>query len=271
MPINDPTIATPSEIDAELARLDIEHTKAQKTLHALRKRHRTWLEDGMTASAAELEPRIEQARQAIAECETAAQPLDAEFERRGGWTRAWLVLNTGGHVHRTTACRTCFATTQFAWLTQLSGHDETEIVDLAGEAACTECYPSAPVDVRDRPSRIKTPEQLAREAEKAERAKAKAAKAITAPDGTPLRTKQYGLIETEFTARRSYIDALSYARHLAKGNVAFHRDTIAEYHEDARLILAALAAKHDRTEDDMRAELAPKVEAKWKHEHSNWG
>ena len=271
MPIDDPTTATPSEIDAELARLDIEHSKAQKTLLALRKRRRTWLDDGMTASAAELEPLIEQALQGVAECEAAAQPLNAEFDRRGGWTRAWLVLNTGGHVHRTTACRTCFVTTQFAWLTQLSGHDEAEIVDLAGKAACTECYPSAPVEIRNRPSRIKTPEQLAREAEKAERAKAKAAKAITAPDGTPLITKQYGQIETEFTARRSYIDALSIARLLAKRNVAFHRESIAEHHEDARLILAALAAKHGRTEDDLRAELAPKVEAKWKRDHSNWG
>ncbi|MEV6444731.1 hypothetical protein [Amycolatopsis sp. NPDC051716] len=270
MPIDDPTTATPSDIDVELARLDIENGKAESTLRGLRKRHRSLLEDGMTEYAAELEPRIEQARQTIAECETAARPLEAEFERRGGWTRAWLVLNTGGHVHRTPQCRTCFATTQFAWLTQLSGHDETEIVDLAGKAACTECYPSAPVEVRNRPSRIKTPEQLAREAEKAERAKAKAAKAITAPDGTPLRTTKYGQIDTEFTARRNYADALSYARHLARVNVAYHRDSIAEHHEDARLILAALAAKHGRTEDDLRAELAPKVESRWNREYSNW-
>ncbi|SMD23933.1 hypothetical protein [Lentzea albidocapillata] len=271
MPINDPTTATPSEIDEELNRLDIEHAKANDTLSRLTTRAQRLVNDGMAEYATELRPQIEQARQAIAECEATERPLEAEFERRGGWTRAWLVLNTGGHVHRTTACRTCFPSTRFAWLTQFSGHDETEIVEQAGKAACTECYPSAPVDVRNRPSRIKTPEQLAREAEKAEGAKAKAAKAITAPDGTPLRTKQYGQIETEFTARRSYIEALSYARLLTKRNVAFHRNTIAEYHEDARLILAALAAKHSRTVDDLRAELAPKVEAKWNREHSNWG
>ena len=270
MPIDDPTTATPSEIDEELARLGIEHAKATDTVNTLTARVHRLVNDGMAEYATELKPRIDQARQTIAECEAAAHPLDAEFERRGGWTRAWLVLNTGGHVHRTMQCRTCFPSTRFAWLTQLSGHDETEIVEQAGKAACTECYPSAPVEVRNRPSRIKTPEQLAREAEKAERAKAKAAKAITAPDGTPLRTKQYGQIDTEFTARRSYIDALSYARLLTKRNVAFHRDTIAEYHEDAQLILAALAAKHGQTEDDLRAELAPKVEAKWNREHRNW-
>lgn len=270
MPIDDPTSATPSEIDAELARLHADHARAQDTLRRLAKRHQDLLNDGMPAYAAELQPRIEQAHRTVAACEAAARPLDAEFERRGGWTRAWLVLNTGGHVHRTTQCRTCFVTTNFAWLTHLSGHDETEIIEQSGESACTECYPSAPVDIRKRPSRIKTPEQLAREAEKAEREKAKAVKAITAPDGTPLRTNHYGRIDTEFTARRSYVDAVSYARYLNRGDVARHRDTIAQYAQDARLILAALAAKHGRTEEDLKAELAPKVEAKWKRSYSRW-
>lgn len=270
MSINDPAAATPAEIDAELDRLAREQAKAQDTVDRLRSHVKSLLKCDMAAEATALRPRIEQARQTITDCVAAARPLDAEFAHRGGWTRAWLVLNSGGHVHRTTACRTCFPSTEFGWLTQLSGQDETEIVEQAGEAACTECYPSAPVEVRSRPSRIKTPEQLAREADKAERAKAKAAKAITAPNGTPLRTQGYGQIDTEFTARSSYIDALSYARHLARTNVAYHRDTIAEYRDDAQLILAALAAKHGRTEDDLRAELAPKVEAKWKREHSTW-
>jgi hypothetical protein len=221
----------------------------------------------MTGEALALRPRIEESRQTIVECEEAARPLDAEFERRGGWNRAWLVLNTGGHVHRTTACRTCFPSTRFAWLTQLSGHSETEIVEQAGETACTECYPSAPVDVRNRASRLKTPEQITREAEKAARAKVKAAKAITTPDGKPLCTKGYGQIETEVTARRSYADAVAYARYLAMRNETYHQDTIAAYCEDAQLILAALAAKHGRGEDDLRDELAPKVEGRWQREY----
>lgn len=270
MTINDPAGASPNEIDAERNRLDIERTKAQATLDRLIEQCRRLVDLGIEDALPELRPRIEQARQTIADSEAAARPLDAEFERRGGWTRASLVLNSGGHVHRTTACRTCFATTRFAWLTQFSGHDESEIVEQAGEAACTECYPSAPVDVHNRPSRIKTPEQLAREVEKVERAKAKAAKAITAPDGTPLRTKGYGQIDTEFTARRSYADALAYTRHLTRTDISRHRETIADYHEDARLILAALVTKHGRTEDDLRAELAPAVESKWKCEHSKW-
>jgi len=264
MPIDDPTNATPSEIDTELARLDLECAKATNALHRLAEHRDCWTDD---VYRSELQARIEVARRAVADCEAAARPLDQEYKRRGGWTRAWLVLASGGHVHRTTECRTCFPTTKFAWLTQLSGQDEIDIVDQAGEAACTECYPSAPVDIRNRPSRIKTPEQLVREAEKAERAKAKAAKAITAPDGTPLRTKGYGEISIEFTARRSYAEALTYARYLARADIVRHRDTIADYREDAQLILAALAAKHGRTEDDLQTELAAKVEARWTREY----
>lgn len=270
MAIEDMTTANPTEIDAELDRLNTERAKAEHTVRMLTKRRQDWLEAHAADLAAGLEPQIESASQTVMECKVAAGPLEDEFDRRGGWTRAWLVLNAGGHVHRTMECRTCFDTTKFAWLTHLSGHDETEIVELAGKTACTECYPSAPVEVRNRPSQINTPEQLVRIAEKAERAKARAAKAITAPDGTPLRTKHGGVIATEFSARRSYVELLSYARHLAKRNVAHHRDTIADYQEDARLILVALAAKHGRTEDDLRAELAPKVEARWQREHSKW-
>lgn len=264
MTIDDPTTATPSEIDERLAQLGIEHAHAEDTVVRLTLRAKKLTDDRMPTYAVELQPRIEQARRTVAECEEAMRPLNAEYDRRDGWTRAWLVLNTSGHVHRTMDCRTCFPSTQFAWLTNLSGHDETEIVELAGKAACTECYPSAPVETRNRPSRIKTPEQLAREAEKAERAKAKAAKAITAPDGAPLRTHQYGQIATEFTARQAYADALAYARHLTRADVVRHRDIITQCREDAQLILTALAAKHGRTKDDLRDELAPKVESRWK-------
>ncbi|GHH32527.1 hypothetical protein GCM10017774_13570 [Lentzea cavernae] len=52
-------------------------------------------------------------------------------------------------------------------------------------------------------------------------------------------TKHNGVITTEFMARREYCELLSYARYLTKRNVAHYRDSIAEHHEDANLILAA--------------------------------
>lgn len=270
MTINDPTTATPVEIDTELARLNIEAERARCELHALTQQAHRLAQYGGTAHLEALRVRIDTARATIIAYEAAGEPLEEEYRRRGGWTRAWLVTNTGGHVHRTTACRTCYPTTRFAWLTQFSGRTEEEIVDEAGAAACTECYPNAPVAVRARPSRITTPQQQARAQARAARAKATAAKAITAPEGTPLRTTGYGRVDTEITARRSYADALSYIRYLASADIAGNRQLITEYRRDADLILDALCAKHGRTADDMRVELASAVEAKWKREHSRW-
>lgn len=116
-------------------------------------------------------------------------PFNAEYVRRGGWTRAFLVDNGTGHIHTSTACSTCFSTTQFAWLPQVSGEPEESIVEQAGEGACTVCYPSAPVDVLKRKRTLDTLANIAareaREAEKAALTAAKVAKGLTA-DGSPL-------------------------------------------------------------------------------------
>lgn len=126
------------------------------------------------------------------EVKAAQEPFEAEY-RLARWNRAWLVLNNNGHVHSTRACGTCFVTTAFGWLPQLSGADEAFIVEQAGESACTVCYPSAPVASLSQPRRVfhKTEQEAqqareARAAAKAEREAKKAAKTITAPDGAPL-------------------------------------------------------------------------------------
>lgn len=92
------------------------------------------------------------------------------------WTRAFLVINSNGHVHKTTDCSTCFDTTRFEWLVQYSNDDENTIVEDAGQDACTVCYPSAPAEVLNRPSRIVTADKVAKAAAKAEREAKKAAK-----------------------------------------------------------------------------------------------
>lgn len=136
-------------------------------------------------------------RAALAALEVVELTLNAEFWRRGGWTRAYLVQTHDGHVHKTQDCPTCNKgeeRTRFAWMTQYSGRSEEEIVKAAGSRACTVCYPSAPVDVLKRPTQMFGPDELERAkaaeeraARKAEKeAKAKAA-AITLPDGSPLR------------------------------------------------------------------------------------
>lgn len=105
-------------------------------------------------------------------------PFEAEFTRRGGWTRAFLVTNGNGHVHSSMGCSSCYPTTRYYWVTSLSGHDEAEIVEKAGERACTVCYPSAPVDAKG--TSLFTPDEVekqkAREAREAKRAEKDAAK-----------------------------------------------------------------------------------------------
>ena len=127
----------------------------------------------------ELMPRLAAAR-------AAERPFHDEFRRRGGWTRAFLVDNAGGHVHNSTGCSTCFPTTDFVWLPDFSGRDEIEVVEAAGQQACTVCFPSAPVDLLRRKSTIEVPARrearIAREAETAARRSKAATDEVLDPD-----------------------------------------------------------------------------------------
>ncbi len=71
-------------------------------------------------------------------------PLNEEFDRRGGWTRFFMV--PGGHIHSSMNCSTCHPTTQFGWLPELSGDTEADAVKAHGALLCSICYPSAPVE-----------------------------------------------------------------------------------------------------------------------------
>jgi len=182
--------------------------------------------------------------------------LKIEFNRRGGWTRAFAVPN--GHVHQSTSCGTCFPTTRFGWLPQVSGFNEAEIVELAGERACTVCYPSAPVDVLRRASRLFTEDEAANSAAKAVRATeletkraAKAAKAITNADGSPLRGK-WGIIATERTAE---IEAVDMVHNL----LAFDYEIDQQCFDN---IVAALAHKRGQTVEEVISVIQAKVTKK---------
>lgn len=150
---------------------------------------------------------------------TVLAKLDAEFDRRGGWPRAHLV--TDGHVHSSMHCSTCNNgefPTRFFWMINYSGKTMAEIVEAAGERACSVCYPDAPVNRGQQViprSVMLTPEEVERarvrgeEAARREEKRARAAlNAITQPDGTPLRDemgrdgKQRGsVVKTLRTAR----------------------------------------------------------------------
>jgi len=122
---------------------------------------------------AKQESKIESARKKI--FEVGCQILDLnEIYDRDPWTRAFLVINSNGHVHKSQDCSTCFDTTRFQWLVQYSNDDEKIIVEDAGQDACTVCYPSAPAETLNRPSRIVTADKIAKAQAKAEREAKKA-------------------------------------------------------------------------------------------------
>jgi hypothetical protein len=170
---------TPSEIDAQIAELSyqIARLSAKSNWETDRIEHfrsmiakgndQRWVSDAINEGITnrnKLRDQIEKLADQI-------DPLEGEYRRRGGWTRAFLVTNNGGHVHRTQACSTCYITTDFVWLTDLSGKDEQGIVDLAGERACTVCYASAPVKLRlDRPTQLFSEEEKAAQKAREERA-----------------------------------------------------------------------------------------------------
>lgn len=85
------------------------------------------------------------AEQALASAEAQAAPVYAEWERRGGWTRGYLVVSSDGHVHTSTRCQSCNFRTQFTLLSDLSGMAAEQVIAAVGYKACTVCYPDAPL------------------------------------------------------------------------------------------------------------------------------
>lgn len=85
------------------------------------------------------------ARATIAETEKEAAPLEAVYQDRR-WTRFFLVTSSLGHIHTSMHCKTCFPTTQYHWLTDMSGLTEADAVRAHGAKLCTVCFPTAPVE-----------------------------------------------------------------------------------------------------------------------------
>jgi CO dehydrogenase/acetyl-CoA synthase beta subunit len=88
-------------------------------------------------------------------------------------------------------CNTCFATTRYNWLVQYSNDDEKTIVEDAGQDACTICYPSAPAEVLNRPSRIVTADKVAKAKAKAEREAKKAEKIAKEKANAPTKSGEF--------------------------------------------------------------------------------
>jgi len=285
LPANPLENETPSDIDVKLAEIYGRYSQKMQEAKVPREHIKGYRErmnpnnrfyrardtsqyEGWIAAAEIKAERLEAEAAAIYK-ET--EPYDAEFNRRGGWTRAFLVDNTNGHVHKNRNCSTCHVTTQYVWLPSYSGSDENKIVDDAGEKACTVCYPSAPVDVLNRPTRIFNPE---RQAEREQRAKEKAAreadkraKAITAADGGQLRTRYYGRIETARTAEIQAVSTqVTLLAHEDGRGLIRNTPMIDEYRQDYKNLVEALAKKKGSTYDEEDAFLKEKAAKKFRKE-----
>lgn len=207
-------------------------------------------------------------------------PLEAEFVRRGRWTRAFLATSANGHVHSSLHCSTCNKMgklTRFAMMTDYYGAIEEEVIEDAGERVCPTCYPEAPVSALSRPTKMFSEEKEAakaraeREAEKARKAAERDVKAISSPDGSELREpRKYGQhIKTLVTAERELVDVISTyefadqrTRHLP------NRDMVADRLEWRGMLIEAIAAKKGITPEQVREEAAVKAEKRYKLE---WG
>lgn len=236
---------------------------------ALRERHFA-AGDKYTAEADRL------AAEAAVQQKLVEAPFKAEWTARGGWTRAYKA----GHVHSSTNCSTCHKMgqrTELYWVTELSGMTTDEIAELAGEAACTVCYPNAPVN---RPTEIFTPAERATAAERAEKAaklaakKADAdAKSITDVDGSPLKDARGYIVKTERTARMELTNALAdvllmngptyIGRADATEESKAHWARLAtEYAAGAAHLAKAIAAKTGETVEEVTAAHQAKADKK---------
>lgn len=142
MSITDLHTATPTEIDEALADLSYERAKRRATRESVLRRIETFRHN-----RAVYERELTATDEAIAVLTEQIRPLDAEFLRRGRWTRFFLV--PGGHIHRTLNCSTCNrgrTMTDFRWLPALSGLSDADAVTAHGAILCTVCFPDAPVE-----------------------------------------------------------------------------------------------------------------------------
>jgi hypothetical protein len=195
------------------------------------------------------EKQIEILKQKLVPIKKRQKELNEIYEQ-DPWTRAYLVVSSDGHVHKDMYCSTCFPQTRYAWLVQYSNDDEKTIVEDAGQDACTVCYPSAPAEVLNRPSRIVTADKIAKEKARQEREAKKQAKIAkekaNAPtaSGEPLKIIRsiyndgkisYEWLKTERSAVSQWLNTESWAKFSPREDYEL---------ENQRLIVASLAEKN---------------------------
>ena len=214
----------------------------------------------------ELLPKRDELRVIIKAC-------NDDWKANGFWSRFYLVCNSNGHIHSSTNCNTCFITTDYAWLTDLSGLTEADAVNAEGEVLCSVCFPSAPVSWTNGERRRDKEAKAKREAEKAERQRIKAEKSLSI-NGDPVeirsdRSTTASSTRKEFKTLRSaelwLVEAYTYVlRNVENENHrwAFAPDAFSE--ENHAIVLDLYLKKTGKAFDDVVPNFIAKAEKKLK-------
>ncbi len=235
---------------------------------------------------------LDKLAQACAERDAANEAVKAQAQLwydHGMWMRYSVV--PGGHIHTNWRdCHTLRPTTTVLWAYQASGDSVDEAIEVYGTVLCSHCFPDAPVayiggkTLTDANGNVLTKAEAAaiadaKAAEKAAKLAAKNAKAVFVPGTTDLvLDADLREIKTERSLVTAIIDILAnngyYAESLnRRSSRATKRDrnnwdnvTIDEsyptYGEWLDYAYGALAAKHGKTVDEVKAEMNKKLRAR---------
>lgn len=282
---------TPVEVDNILVAAMLEESKAEAVLERNEKAIKTWGKkveefsdpklladdaDFWNRRLLDYKGRIETARGEVeatlpklAAAKKVISACDAEYNSRP-WQRYWLTQNANGHLHKSQSCSTLYPTTVLAFIPDVSGFSNDEIIENVGETACDICFPNMK---HQKPKiRLELPDKkaarLEREQAKAEREAKKNAKAIMGRDGEPVRTKGDGVIKTESEAQRIAVQHLAQFKAIDAGLYQVYNDhIIPERKADTEILIDALAYKRGTDTETQMAELSKKAEAKMKRDY----
>lgn len=294
----DATTATPTEIDTQLADIysragqaegnvqaaatNLHYALGERARYVTRSRREwpTTTAEALTAcrargdartnfaggyTFADLAARYDAAVAALAAVEAEADPLNAEYVRRGRWSRFFLVQNNGGHIHSSMSCKTCNRggnRTRFEWMPALSGLTMEQAIahfDRAAHILCTVCFPAAPVEWTVRPAAPTKEQKAAAKAAAEAAARVNDAKQIAAPDGSVLRVDGT-VLRTVRIAQIAMVDHLFWAQYSTRHGLGTGDDKRAH----ARQVAEALAFKTGEKVDDILAAAEVKASKKFR-------
>jgi len=258
-------LKTPVEIDTKLAEFYYEQDELKFDITNLRSRIEDYAErEYYAGSKAKAESKLEELLERYSIVFASVQILNKKYT---GWSRAFLVKNSNGHIHASMNCGTCFPTTQYIWLTDLSGQDRLEIAGLAGEKACSVCYPDAPSEYFLRKCQLEDPSVVkAREERaiaKAEREAKRIAVGISNPDGSELRVASWSdsykeTLKTERTARIWAKNQMVWVAS-SSSKKDYRLEKRAETIVEIEKVLVAIANKTGQDLEVVRAEISNKA------------